>query len=166
VDVVSVRGREGARDCDELVEICKPLYFIRFGDGGKTDILEQAQHLVISGVVWNEESNIGISQHCSDSDQASSSAGHYADVLPGVLAFFALPVVIVVEFCNGLSEGSNACGGSILACVYGDGNGRWSRERSFDLVVYFWSALSKVSPQVRLVDEAMFGCLLGTPVVL
>lgn len=122
VNVVSVRGREGAGDCDELVEICKPLYFARVRGNpwklwrwGETDILEQAQHLVISGVVWNEESNIGISQHCSDSDQASSSAGHYADILPGVLAFFALPVVIVVEFCNGLSEGLNACGGSILA---------------------------------------------------
>src|SRR5271156_2879533 len=102
MDVVSVRGREGAGDCDELVEICKPLYFIRLGHPWKlwtwrkTDILEQAQHLVISGVVWNEESNISISQHCSDSDQASSSAGHYADILPGVLAFLALPVVVVV----------------------------------------------------------------------
>jgi hypothetical protein len=67
-----------------------------FGTWRKTDILEQAQHLVISGVVWNEESNISIPQHCSDSDQASSSAGHYADILPGVLTFLALPVVVVV----------------------------------------------------------------------
>jgi hypothetical protein len=29
VDVVSVRGRKGARDCDELVEIGKSLYFIK-----------------------------------------------------------------------------------------------------------------------------------------
>jgi hypothetical protein len=67
-----------------------------FGTWRKTDILEQAQHFVISGVVWNEESNISISQHCSDSDQASSSTGHYADILPSVLAFLALPVVVVV----------------------------------------------------------------------
>ena len=94
----------------------------------ETDVLKQAQHFVVGGVVWDEEPNIGISEHRSDSDQTCSSAWDHADVLPRVLAVLALPVVVIVEVCNGFSEGFDACCRSIFACVHGDWDGGWSWE--------------------------------------
>ena len=49
-----------------------------------THILEQAQHLVVSSIVRNEEANVGISKHGSNSDQTGTATRHNADILPGV----------------------------------------------------------------------------------
>jgi hypothetical protein len=132
----------------------------------ETDILEQAQHLVVSGIVWDEESNVGISQYSSDSDQTSPSAGHHADILPRVLAALSLPVVVIVEVSNSLSQRLDTRCGAVFASIHGDWDRSWSWKGAFDLVVDFWSALAEIGPLVRLVEEAMFGSLLGTPVLV
>ena len=49
-----------------------------------TYILEQAQHLVVSSIVRNEEANVSISKHSSNSDQTGTTTRHNADILPSV----------------------------------------------------------------------------------
>jgi hypothetical protein len=133
---------------------------------GEADILEQAQHLVVRGVVGDEEANIRIAQHGSDSDETSSSARHNADILPRVLTVFALAVVVVVEVRNGFSQRLDSCRRPIFAAAHRDWDGSWSREGPFDLIVDFGRALTEIGPLVGSVEEAMFSSLLGTPVLL
>ena len=69
---------------------------------------------VTNRIVRNEESQVGITQNGGNSDQTSPSTRNNAHIFPGVLAFLALSVVLVVQIRDGLAERLNACGWSIL----------------------------------------------------
>lgn len=51
----------------------------------------------------NEESKIGVSDHSSNSDEASSAARDDADVFPGILTLLALTVMLIVEVGDSFS---------------------------------------------------------------
>ena len=117
----------------------------------KTDVLEQAQHLVVGGVIWDEEPNIGIPKHRSDSNQTRSSAWDDADILPCVLTVHSLSVVIIVKVSNSFSERLDAGCRSIFASVDGDWDRGRSWKGSFNVIVDFGGALTEVRPLVWLV---------------
>jgi hypothetical protein len=74
--------------------------YLQQPERGYTDILEKPQHFIIRSVVRNEEAQICIAQYRSDTDQPSSASRNNTDILPGVLALFALSVVVIVEVCD------------------------------------------------------------------
>jgi hypothetical protein len=132
----------------------------------KTDVLKQAQHFVVCGVVWDKESNVGISQHSGDSDETRSSARDHTHVFPRVLAVFALPMVVIVEVRDSFPQRLDTRCRTVFASGHGNRDRSRSWKRPFDIVVDFWSALAEIGPLVRLIEEAMSGGLLGTPVGL
>lgn len=71
--------------------------------GPVTYVLEERQHLIVGSVIGNEETDIGITEHSSNSDQTGSTTWNDTDVLPCVLAGLALSVVLVVKFGNSSS---------------------------------------------------------------
>lgn len=101
--VVIIPSSKRNRDCGELLSISFLLDTGNFIAKGAY-VTEQAQHLIVGSVVGNEEAEIGVSKHGSNSDKAGSAARHDADVLPSVLACFALTVVLIVKRGNSLSQ--------------------------------------------------------------
>lgn len=85
-----------------------------------THVPEQRQHLVVGGVIWDEETQVGLVENRGDPDQASTTSRDDSHVLPGVLASLALAMMLVVHSGDGLAEGLDACGRGILSA--GDGN--------------------------------------------
>lgn len=85
-----------------------------------TYVSEQRQHLVVCCVVGNEEAQVGLVQHGSDSDQTGTATGDDSDVLPGVLASHSLAMVLVVHLGDSLAQGLDAGGWRIFSG--GDGN--------------------------------------------
>jgi hypothetical protein len=77
-----------------------------------TYIFEETQHLIVCSVIGNEKSEVRIIQNCSHSDETRTSSRDDADILPCVLALFALTMVDIVEVGNRLTEGLNTSGGT------------------------------------------------------
>ena len=148
--VSGVRGQDDGRAARDflgnLVRVNVVVIFARQGNRDRRKVPEERQHLVVRGVVRNEKGEIGVAEHGGDANQASSSSGNDAHVLPRVLALFSLAVVLIVELCDGGAEGLDAGGGAILTTLIGDGDCRWLLEASFDVVFGFGSALSQVGP--------------------
>jgi hypothetical protein len=71
---------------------------------GRSHVLEQAQHLIVRGIVRDEEAQVGISQHSRNSDQPGSSTWDNTHVLPRVLTALALPMMHIVEIRNCCSQ--------------------------------------------------------------
>jgi len=79
-------------------------------------VLEQTQHLVVGGVVRNEETEVGVTQDRCYSDETSSATWNDTDVLPGVLACFALAMMCVVELGDGCPEWFDAGSRALIRC--------------------------------------------------
>lgn len=86
-------------------------------------------------VVRNEEANVGIIEHGSNTDQSGSPTGNDRDVLPSILAWLALAVHFVVEVGNCLAQRLDARGRSILSAVDGNIEGLGSWETTLDVIV-------------------------------
>jgi len=129
-----------------------------------TYVLEQAQHLIVSSVVGDEKSEVGIVKNSGNPDQARPSARHNTHVLPRILGVFALAVILIVEVCDSGSEGLDSCRGTVLATVHGHRDGRGSLEAAFDVIVDFGRTLAKIGPFLGAVVEAVLGGLFGCPV--
>ena len=88
-----------------------------------------------TGVVGNEESDIGVVQDSGDADQAGAAARHDGDVLPRVLARLALAMHLVVEAGDSLPQRLDARGRAVLATGGGDVNGARPRETPLDVIL-------------------------------
>lgn len=126
-------------------------------------VLEKRQHLIIGRVIGNEEANIGVVQHSSDTDQASSTTGDDGNVLPAILAVLALTVHRVVHGSHSFTQGLDTGRGAVLSSSYGDVDGRRTLEAALDVILDLGSTLTKVGPEVRLLQEAILGCSLSAP---
>ena len=62
-----------------------------------TNVFEETQHLIVGSIVRDEESEVGIPEDSSNSDETCSSSRYDAYVFPGVLTLLALTMVGVVE---------------------------------------------------------------------
>lgn len=59
-------------------------------------IPEQTQHLIVGGVIRNEETEVGVTQDGCYANETGSATWDDTDVLPRVLACFALTMMCVV----------------------------------------------------------------------
>jgi hypothetical protein len=118
-----------------------------------TYILEQRKHLVVrfslsaieqelrwgnqgrTCVVRDEEANVGIVQHSSDTDQPGTASRHNGHILPRIFARLVLSMHLVVKMGNGLSQRLDTCRGAVLPAGYRDVERLGSLERSFDIIV-------------------------------
>lgn len=66
-------------------------------------ILKKGQHLVVCSIVRNEEANICVPKNSGNSDKTGPATWDNADILIGIFAGLAFPVILVVEFGNGSS---------------------------------------------------------------
>lgn len=118
-----------------LCEISISTRKLRQGWAGQTHVPEQRQHLVVGGVIRDEEAQVGLVEDGSDPDQPGTATRDDSDVLPRVLASLSLAVVLVVHLGDGLAEGLDASGRGILSA--GDGNVDMGGplEAAFDVVL-------------------------------
>lgn len=105
---------------------------------------------------------IGIVEHGSDADQASTTAWHDGNILPRVLTLLALAMMFVVEPRHGRAQRLDARDGTILPGGFGDVNGFRSIEASFDAVRGLRSSLDSrmsfdQSPHLRRSQEGVPG---------
>jgi hypothetical protein len=124
----------------------------RNGNGG--NVLEQTQHLVVGRVIGDEKAQIAVAQGSRDTDKTSTSTGDNTDVLPSVLALPPLAMMIVVQGCDGFSQGTNTGRGAILAAMCADVNRLGSFEAALDAILDLGSALTQVRPFFGMVIVA------------
>ena len=109
---------------------------------GVTYVTEQTQHLVVRSIIGNEESEVCISEDGSNSDEASSATRHDADVLPGVFAFLALAVVLVVEICNCRTQRLDASGWTVFTTGHAHIDSVRTLKASFNFIVNLGGTLA------------------------
>lgn len=128
-----------------------------------THILEQTQHFVISRVIGQEETQIGIAQDGGNSNQTRTAARHNGHILPRVLAVLALAVHLIVQLGNGLSQGSNTGGWAVLSRGDRNVNGLGTLEAAGNVILDLGGSLTQVRPGVRIFEEAKLSGALGAP---
>lgn len=77
---------------------------------------KQGQHLVVGGVIGDEESQVGVTNDGGDANEACATAGDDADIFPRVLGGFSLAVVGIVEVCDCDAEGLDSGCWAVFAC--------------------------------------------------
>ena len=142
----------------DMVAIC-------FGQrrGNSSKVSEESQHLIISSIVRNEETQISIIQDSSDTDETSSAARDDSNILPGILAVFALTMMYVVQIGDGSSQWLDTCSWTILSASHRHINSLGAFKAALDIIVDFRSTLAEIGPLCRVILEAMLGGSLGTP---
>lgn len=105
----------------------------KLGASSATYVTEQGQHFIVGRIIRNEKPQIRIVQDSSNSNQASTSTGHDGYILPGVLAFFPLAVMGVIQGSDGQSERFDTGSGTVLSRVHGDINRLWALKAARDL---------------------------------
>lgn len=128
-----------------------------------TYVLEQTQHLIVCGVIGQEEGQVRISEDGGNTDETSATTGDDGHVLPGILALLILTMVLVVEVGNGLPQRSDTGRRTIFASGNGDVNGFGALEAASDVVLDLRSTLAQVCPGVGVFEEAVFGSTLSAP---
>jgi hypothetical protein len=132
-------------------------------NGNSSEVLKQAQHLIVRGVIRDEESKVSVSEHGSDTDETRAATRDNADVLPGVLACLALAVVLVVKVGNGISERLDTCCRAILTSRHGDVDVSRTIEATFDVIVDLRCSLAQVGPRRGILKVTMFVSTLSGP---
>ena len=130
-------------------------------DGCK--VLEERQHLVVGSIIGDEEAQVGIVQDSGNSDQACPSTRDNGNVLPRILARLVLAVLMVVQIGHGFPQRFDTSSRAILPSCHRDIDRLGTVEAPFDVVVDFWSPLTKIGPLVGTIREAMLICTLGAP---
>jgi len=120
-------------------------------------------HLIVGGVIRNEEAQVGVSQHSSNANQACSSSRNNAHIFPGVLRVLSLSVILIVQVRNGSSKRFDPGSGTIFTTVQGQRDGGRPSEAALNLVVDFGRTLAQIGPRIGTVLKAMLGGLLRTP---
>lgn len=119
--------------------------------------------LVVGSIVWDEEAQIGIVQHGSNSDQARPPTRYDGDILPGVLALLSLAMFMVVQVGDGFPQRLDTGSGSILSSCHGDIDSLWAMEAAFDVIVDFGGSLAQIGPLVGTIAKAVLVGTLCTP---
>lgn len=133
------------------------------GGSSATYISEEGQHFVVRRIIRDEETQIGVIQDSSNSNQASTPPGNDGYIFPGVLAFFPLAVMGVIQGRDGQSEGFDAGGGTVLPRAHRDVDGLWALKAAWNIIVCLGSALAEIGPGGRIILKAMFVGSLGAP---
>ena len=105
------------------------------GRGYRSEVPEQAKHLIVGRVIGNEEAQIGIVQDSRNADEPRSAARDDGDVLPRVLAVFALTMVFVVQVGDGGSQWLYTCRRTILSASHRHVDGLGAFKASFNVIV-------------------------------
>lgn len=105
------------------------------GVASQTHIPEQRQHLVVGGIIWDEETQVGLVENRGNPDQTGTASRDNSHVLPRVLAGLPLAMMLVVHLGDGLAKGLDASGRGIFSA--GDGNVDMGGplEAAFDVVL-------------------------------
>lgn len=119
------------------------------GASSATYVAEQGQHFIVGRIIRDEETQIRIIQDSSNSNQASTSTGDDGYILPGVLAFFPLAMMGVVQGSDGQSERFDTGRGTVLSRVHGDVNRLWALKAAGDLEII--NQLAGLSDLIRVV---------------
>ncbi|KAI7341538.1 aminotransferase [Hortaea werneckii] len=147
----------------DLVRVDMVLVLAVERNGHRSKVPKQAEHLVVGSVVRDEEAEIGVAQHGGDADEPCAAAGDDAHVLPGILAFFALAVVGVVELGDLLAQGLDAGCRAVFAPGHRYIDRVGSFEAAFDVCEDISITLAKVRPSLGIFEEAVFVCAFGRP---
>jgi hypothetical protein len=103
----------------------------------------------------NEESQVTVAQHSGDTDQTRTTTRHNAHILPCVLALPPPAMVLIVQFRDCLSQGSDTSSWTIFSAMSGDVDLAWPLEASLYAVVDFRRTLSQVCPFFGLLEETV-----------
>jgi len=95
-----------------------------------------------TGHTGNEEAQVAVAQHSSDTDQTRTSTRHNAHILPRILALLALSVLLIVEPSYSSTERLDTSSGAVLSGSRVDGNRRWTRETASNIVICLGSTLA------------------------
>ena len=126
-------------------------------------VFEETQHLVVGGVVGQEEAQVRVAEDGGDADQAGTAAGDNGHVFPRVQAVLALAMHLVVELGNGLSQRLDSGRRAILAGGRRDVDCLGPLEAAGDVILDLGGALAQVCPGIGLFEEAVLGGAFGAP---
>lgn len=125
----------------DLVGVDVVAVFLGQGDGNGGEVLEEGEHFVVGGVVGDEEADVGVVQNGGNPNETSTAAGDDGDVLPGVLAGFALAVHRVVEVGYGFTERLDSGSWAVFTAAKADVNGLGPGEAAFNVIFHFRGTL-------------------------
>lgn len=128
-----------------------------------TYILEQGQHLRVSGIIRDRERKVGIAKNRSDPDQPRPPTRHNADILPGIFALLPLSVMLIVEPRNRCPERFNTRRRPVFARCGGDRDACRSGKAAGNIVIGFGCPLPEIGPFLRVLLEAVFVGPFGCP---
>lgn len=106
-----------------------------------THVPEERKHFIVRSIIRDEEAQVSLVQHRSNTDQARTTAGYNGNVLPRVLAGLSLSVVFIVHVGNGLAEWLDAGGRSIFSRGDRDIDVRGPLEAAFDVILDLFDAI-------------------------
>jgi hypothetical protein len=117
------------------------------------------QRFLESKHTGNEETQVAVTQHSSDTDQTRTSTRYNAYVLPCVLTLAPLAVVLVVQRRNRLSQRPDTSSWTVLPSMSADINLFRPLEATFDAIVDLRRTLTQVCPFFRVFEETVLVCL-------
>lgn len=101
----------------------------------QTYVPEQRQHFIVRGIIWDEETQVGLVENRGDSDQTGTTSRDDSHVLPGVLAGLPLAMMLVVHLSDSLAKGLDASGRGIFSAGDGHVDMGGPLEAAFDVVL-------------------------------
>ena len=107
----------------------------------------------------NEEAQVAVAQHSSDTDQTRTSTRHNAHILPCALALAPLAVVLVVQCRDRLSQRPDTSSRTVLSAMSTDINLLRPLKAAFDAIIDLGRSLTKVCPFFRMFKETVLVCL-------
>lgn len=128
-----------------------------------TCISKEREHFIVRGIIRDEETQVGIVQHCGDPDQTSPPSRDDGHILPCVLTRFALTMMCIVEIGNGYAQRLDPCRRAIFSATEGNINLLGAIEAPFNLIIHFGSPLTEVGPFGGIFGKAIFYRPLRTP---
>jgi len=90
---------------------------------------------MLTSVVGDEEANIGIVQHGSNSNEPSAATRYNRNVFPRVLAGLGLAMHLVVQIGHCLSQRLDPCGWAVLTALGVQVDGSWTRKATLNVVL-------------------------------
>ena len=126
--------------------------------GWKQELFEKAH-----GIVWDKESQVGVSKDRCYADETSSTTWDNANVLPSVLALLALAVVLIVQVSHSLSELLCASSRCIFTSGDADIDSVGLGEGMRNLILDFWSTLSEIRPCLWIIGKPALVRSLSAP---
>lgn len=111
----------------------------------------------------DEEAQIAVAQHSSNTNQTRTSTGDNAHVLPCILALPPLAMVLVVQRRDSLSQWPNSSRGAVLSAMSTDVDMAGSLEAALYAIIDLGRTLSQICPFFGLVEETVLVGLLGGP---